>query len=101
VLKHRKTRLRSALRGRSRRWSRSKKPGWQAWVQSWLSGQDRSEESAHGVACVLAGTALVMAACEKLGEDLEAMREDVLYAQRQVEDLESMHEIRDVLSSQE
>jgi len=55
---------------------------------------------AIGVACVLAGTALVMAACEKLG-DLEAMREDVLYAQRQVEDLESMHEIRDVLSSQE
>ena len=53
------------------------------------------------MACVLAGTALVMAACEKLGEDLEAMREDVLYAQRQVEDLESMHEIRDVLSSQE
>jgi hypothetical protein len=136
-------------------------PRWQAWAQSWLSGQDRSEECAQvafefclelaggpgleeaqrrlgihtleeldanreafaevflaaspkpdsplalfsqvaiGVACVLAGTALVMAACEKLGEDLEAMREDVLYAQRQVEDLESMHEIRDVLSSQE
>jgi len=134
-------------------------PRWQAWAQSWLSGQDRSEESAQvafefclelaggpglkeaqrrlgihtleeldanrdafaevflagsptpdspqaifsevaiGVACVLAGTALVMAACEKLGEDLEVMREDVLFAQRQVEDLESTHEI--VLSSQE
>ena len=65
------------------------------------SPQALFSQVAIGVACVLAGTALVMAACEKLGEDLEAMREDVLYAQRQVEDLESMHEIRDVLSSQE